>query len=88
MQRNAGPKAVAPQVQLLKEKQTAALLGVSFTTLSTWRSRHRYELPFVRLGGGRAIRYRLADVLAFIEKGLVTDGSESTPPPKQREEAS
>ena len=85
MQRNAGSKAVAPQAQLLTEKQAAAMLSVSFTTLSTWRCKRRYNLPFVRLGSARAIRYRLADVLAFIEKGLVTDGSEAAPVPKQGE---
>lgn len=58
--------------QLLTEKQAAALLAVSFTTLATWRCRHRYQLPFVRLGSARAIRYRLSDVQAFIEAGLVT----------------
>jgi len=72
MQRDTGLKVVALQAQqLITEKQAAAMLAVSHTTLSTWRCRHRYQLPFVRVGGGRAIRYRLADVQAFISAGLV-----------------
>ena len=57
--------------KLLTEREAAEMLAVSPTTLSTWRSRHRYALRFVRLGGARSIRYRLSDVQRFIENGLV-----------------
>ena len=62
--------------QLLTERQAAEMLAVSFTTLATWRSKKRYTLPFVRLGAARAIRYRLSDVQAFIEAGLVAEERE------------
>lgn len=65
--------------KLLTEKQAAEMLAVSFTTLSTWRCKHRYSLAFVRLGSARAIRYRLSDVLAFIESGLAA-GAEGKRP--------
>jgi hypothetical protein len=51
------------------------MLAVSFTTLATWRCKHRYTLPFVRLGSARAIRYRVSDLVAFINAGLV-DGED------------
>lgn len=80
MEGQAGLRVVALQAQgLLTEKQAAELLAVSPTTLATWRSRRRYALPFVRLGSARAIRYRRADVLAFIASGLVEDEQEATP---------
>ncbi len=75
--RSAGLKAAALQSEkLLTEREAAAMLAVSPTTLSTWRSRGRYSLPFVRLGSARAIRYRVSDCLAFIQSGLVGDGEE------------
>jgi predicted DNA-binding transcriptional regulator AlpA len=57
--------------RLLTEKQTAEMLGVHHTTLATWRCKRRYTLPFVKLGTGRSVRYRLSDVQAFIAAGLV-----------------
>ena len=51
--------------QLLDTKQAAEFLGLSPTTLITWRSTQRYDLPFVKLGG--CVRYDEADLLAFIE---------------------
>jgi excisionase family DNA binding protein len=62
---------VANIERLLTEKQAADMLGVHHTTLATWRCKRRYTLPFVKLGTGRAVRYRLSDVQAFIENGLV-----------------
>jgi predicted DNA-binding transcriptional regulator AlpA len=73
------PPAAAPREQLLHEREAAAMLGVSPTTLSTWRSRQRYDLPFVRLGGARSIRYRLSDLQAFIAAGLVENDPEAAP---------
>jgi hypothetical protein len=69
--------------RLLTEKQAAEVLNVHFTTLSAWRCKKRYNLPFVRLGGARAIRYKMSDLLSFIEKGLVADGGEAAPAPKK-----
>ncbi len=49
--------------QLLTPQDVAARLGVSTTTLSTWRCTKRYPLPYVKVG--RLVRYRLADVEDF-----------------------
>jgi excisionase family DNA binding protein len=49
---------------LLCEIYAAKLLAVSSRTLQAWR-RKEYGPPFVRVG--RAIRYRQADVLEWIE---------------------
>jgi len=51
--------------QLLDNTQAAEYLGVSPTTLTTWRSTQRYDLPFVKVGG--LVRYDEADLIAFIE---------------------
>jgi len=49
--------------QLLTPQDVADRLGVSTTTLSTWRCTKRYPLPYVKVG--RLVRYRLADVEDF-----------------------
>ena len=54
--------------ELMTARQTARILGVSTETLRKWRAR-RTCLPYVRVG--RHIRYRAADVAAFIERGTV-----------------
>ena len=48
---------------LLRPQDVADRLGVSTTTLSTWRCTKRYPLPYVKVG--RLVRYRLADVEDF-----------------------
>uniref|UniRef100_UPI00359C6CAF helix-turn-helix domain-containing protein n=1 Tax=Bifidobacterium adolescentis TaxID=1680 RepID=UPI00359C6CAF len=48
--------------------QVARILGVSTETLRKWRAR-RMCLPYVRVG--RYIRYKAADVAAFVERGTV-----------------
>ena len=58
--------------RLYDEKRAAEILGVSPTTLTTWRSTRRYDLPFVKIGN--AVRYEERDLLAFIERGRVQDG--------------
>jgi excisionase family DNA binding protein len=65
-QSNPTPTALG----LLSEDQAAELLGVKPQTLSLWRSAGRYDLPFVRVG--RLIRYRLADLEAWLERRLVS----------------
>ncbi len=54
---------------LLPEKKAAQIVGLKPHTLTVWRLRASKglaapNLPFVRVG--RAIRYRLSDVLRFI----------------------
>ncbi len=51
------------QKTLLTPQDVADRLGVSTTTLSTWRCTKRYPLSYVKVG--RLVRYRLADLDAF-----------------------
>lgn len=53
---------------LLTPTQTANSLGVTVGTLAVWRCTARYPLPFVKIGS--RVRYRAADVDAFIESHL------------------
>lgn len=50
--------------KLLNQREAAALLGVSPGTLGVWRSTKRYPLRYVKVGGN--VRYRLADIEAFV----------------------
>jgi predicted DNA-binding transcriptional regulator AlpA len=59
----------ADDVELLNDKAAAKLLDISADTLPVWRSTKRYPLPYTRIG--RNIRYKKADVLAFIESRMV-----------------
>lgn len=52
-----------PNNNLLTPKDVATRLGVSITTLATWRCTKRYPLTYVKIG--RLVRYRLADVETF-----------------------
>ena len=59
---------------LLTEDEAAALLKVQPATLATWRVRGRPNLPFVRVG--RCVRYRLEDLIAFINRQVRQSTSE------------
>ena len=50
--------------QLLTNNQAAAFLGVSPSTLTTWRCTKRYALPFIKVGG--CVRYAESDLIEFI----------------------
>lgn len=67
------PSASASQaddrLQLRTTDQTAAMLALKPQTLDLWRSKCPERLPFVRMG--RAVRYRLSDIEAFIERSVV-----------------
>jgi len=58
-----------PEFDLKDEKSAAEFLGVSPGTLQVWRSTRRYPLPFVKIG--RNVRYRLADLQAFVQSRTV-----------------
>lgn len=53
--------------QYIDERQAAAILGLKRGTLSNWRSERRGP-AYVRLGGGRVIRYKISEIEAFAEK--------------------
>ena len=59
---------------LLTEDEAAALLKVQPATLATWRVRGRPYLRFVRVG--RCVRYRLEDLIAFINRQVRQSTSE------------
>ena len=60
--------------KLFTPDEVADLLGVTTHTLAVWRCEGRYTLPYVK--SGRLVRYREADVLAFIEERLKRQSSE------------
>lgn len=57
------------KTRMLNEGDAAALLGLSPRTLSQWRWTgigprfHKF---------GRAVRYKLSDLIEYVEKGAVT----------------
>jgi len=55
-------------IKLLTPKEVSEMLGISIETLNVWRATNRYPLPYVK--AGRLVRYRLEDVIAFIESRL------------------
>ena len=57
---------IAAGADLLDEQAAAALLTVAPGTLGVWRSTGRYNLPFLKVG--RMVRYRRADLVAWLEK--------------------
>ena len=54
---------------LWDEKQAADYLGLNHKTLTAWRCTRRYNLPYIKCG--RLVRYRVADVEAFLESRTV-----------------
>jgi excisionase family DNA binding protein len=58
---------------LLDEKQAAEFLGVAPGTLSVWRSRGRYSVPFVKVG--HLVRYRRGDLDAWLESRTRANGA-------------
>lgn len=57
---------IAAGADLLDDHAAAAMLDVSPGTLSVWRSTGRYALPFIKIG--RKVRYRRADLFAWMEQ--------------------
>jgi excisionase family DNA binding protein len=60
---------VSSAVPLLTPEQAAEYLNTSADTLAVWRSTGRVNIPFVRIG--RAIRYRLSDLEAYVTSKTV-----------------
>ncbi|MCK4869975.1 MAG: helix-turn-helix domain-containing protein [Gammaproteobacteria bacterium] len=54
---------------LLTPTEVASLLGIKAETLQIWRCTHRYNFPYVKIGG--LVRYKLSDVENFIQDRTV-----------------
>lgn len=65
-----------PPAHLLDDKEAAAALDTTTGTLSVWRSTGRYNLKFIRIG--RRVKYRVGDLLEFIERRTSTSTSNTT----------
>ena len=63
-----------PSLIHLDEKETAILTSQSPKTLESWRNRGE-GLPFLKLG--RRVRYRLSDVLRFLDQNTFTSTREA-----------
>ena len=63
--------------RLLTTREMADMLGVSTETVLRWTRRH--ELPAIRLPGG-AIRFREAEVEAWLEQRATTARGSATQP--------
>lgn len=55
--------------ELFNPKQAAEHLTVKPQTLAIWRCKHRYDLPFLRVG--RLVRYRRSDLDQFLARRTV-----------------
>lgn len=58
---------------LMTEAQAAIELDTTVGTLQVWRSTGRYALPFIKIG--RNVRYRRADLTAWIESRTRSTGA-------------
>ena len=56
--------------QLINEKGAAKTLSVALQTLRNWRFQHTGP-AYCKLNGGRAVRYRLSDLNAFINRNII-----------------
>lgn len=69
---------MAPPI-LLDTYDAALLIGFKCDTLQKWRYRRRRELNWVKTEGNRgSVRYRLCDVLAYIERFLMFKDDDAT----------
>lgn len=68
---------------LLTRREAAAYLGVAEQTLAVWKCTGRRSLPFVKIG--RLVRYRKADLDAFILNHLQDFEHDSDPKAKPLE---
>ena len=57
------PEAIPTQID---EQKTSLVLEVKSATLCNWRCTGRYNLPYIKTG--RLVRYRVADLAAWIAK--------------------
>jgi excisionase family DNA binding protein len=52
--------------KLLCTKEVSEILGISAGTLAVWRCTKKQKLSFIKVG--KSVRYRIKDVMNYIEK--------------------
>jgi predicted DNA-binding transcriptional regulator AlpA len=62
---------IQQSTQLCNTEDTAAHLALQAATLAQMRWRGDRSLPWVKLG--KAVRYKLSDIEAYIEKNTVSE---------------
>jgi len=55
----------------LNEKEVAAITGRAVQTLRNDRFNRR-GIPYYKIGAGRSIRYKMEDVIAFMERRRIS----------------
>lgn len=60
---------------LLTTEEVAHITGNTVSTIATWRCTRKVDIPYIKIG--KTVRYRLGDVLKFLEynSSEVSDGS-------------
>ncbi len=67
-----------PLPRYVDEREAAAILAVRPGTLANWRSERRGP-KYHRPGGGRVIRYRVDELIAWAEQVTVTPELDAAP---------
>ncbi|NUQ60903.1 MAG: helix-turn-helix domain-containing protein [Pirellulales bacterium] len=62
--------ATAPRSDYLTRNEAAAYIAMRPQTLAAWATLGRHDLPYVKVG--RSVRYRLADLDAWLASRTVT----------------
>lgn len=55
--------------QLLTSDQAAAYIGIAPTSLRIWRSTHRQQIPYAKVGS--LVKYRRTDLDRYLEQATV-----------------
>jgi hypothetical protein len=59
---------------LVDQAAAAEILQVRPYTLTNWRCNKRYPLPYIKVG--RCVRYRISDLIQFMENNRITGEGE------------
>jgi len=57
----------------IDEKEVARITGIAVQTLRNWRFQ-RIAIPYSKVGKGRMVRYRLDEVIDFMEERKIRFG--------------
>ena len=64
-----------PASSFINEREVAAILGIQYKTLTTWRHTRAVDIPYLKVG--RAVRYQVSDVRTFITGNMHTPREQS-----------